>query len=136
MHTFDSMLSRSIQHYQGILQLLEQMEREMGTADPLALQGFSSTLERMQGQAAQLDREIAPLLKAQASKNEQTADLAKQRADLVNEILEVNQRICAKASGVKSLLAHEMGKLRTGLTALSGYRQPQRHRGRITNCSS
>lgn len=136
MQPLATLLNRSIQHYQGVLHLLEQMDRELGTAAPQALEQFSRSLERMQAEASPLDREIATQLQAQSLNNEQIAALARERTELIGAALEVNQRISAKASGVKSLLAHEMGKMRTGLTALSGYRQPQPHRGRITNCSS
>jgi len=136
MQPLATLLSRSIQHYQGLLHLLAQMDREMGTAAPQALEEFSLSLERMQAEARPLDREITGRLQNQSLDNEQIAALARERTELIGAALEVNQRISAKASGVKSLLAHEMGKLRTGLNALSGYRQPQPHRGRITNCSS
>lgn len=136
MQPLETMLSRSIQHYRGVLQLLERIDRELGTADPQALAEFSRALELMQTEASPLDREIAAQFQAQPRSGEQIATLAGERNELIGAALAINQRISAKALGVKSLLSHEMGKLRTGLTALSGYRQPQPHRGRITNCSS
>ncbi|MBV5318097.1 MAG: hypothetical protein JZU50_09820 [Desulfobulbaceae bacterium] len=112
------------------------MDHDLGTADPVALQNFNLTLNELQEHAEHLDRNISTQINTQSLNSETTQDLIEKRALLVSEVLLLNQRITAKASGVKSLLAHEMGKLRIGQTALSGYRQPQNNRGRITNSTT
>jgi hypothetical protein len=55
---------------------------------------------------------------------------------LLKEILLLNGRITEKALRVNALIAHEMGKIRNGRSALNSYRQPHHHQGRITNCTS
>ncbi len=115
---------------------MQKMDNEIGTADPVALQDFSIALNELQEQAIDLDRIISAQLNALASKSVPIQALTEKRALLVSEILLLNQRITAKASGAKSLIAHEIGQLRTGRTALSGYRQPQHTTGRITNSTS
>ena len=132
----ESNLTQSIQHYQGLLQFLQEMDHELGTADPVALQNFNLTLNELQEHAKHLDRHILTQINTQSLNSETTQDLIEKRALLVSEVLLLNQRITAKAAGVKSLLAHEMGKLRIGQTALSGYRQPQNNRGRITDSTT
>jgi len=136
MQQLEADLSQSIQLYEGLLQFLQKMDLDIGTADPVALQNLSRALQELQAQAEQLDQKIAPQLDAKSLKNRTIQQLTEKRELLLKELLLLNQRITAKASGVKSLIAHEIGKLRTGLSALSGYRQPQHNQGRITNCTS
>jgi len=112
------------------------MDDEMGMATPAALQNFSISFQELHEQAVQFDRLISAQLDKQSLENESILILAGKRDSLLREILLLNKRITAKASGVKSLIAHEIGKLRTGLSALSGYRQPRHNQGRITNCTS
>ncbi|MBV5329160.1 MAG: hypothetical protein JZU65_16295 [Chlorobium sp.] len=136
MQQLEADLLLSIQHYEGLLQFLQKMDLDIGTADPAALQNLNRALQELQEQAVQLDQKIAPQLDAKSLKNATIQKLTKKRELLLKELLLLNQRITAKASGVKSLIAHEIGKLRTGLSAMSGYRQPQHNQGRITNCTS
>lgn len=136
MQQLEADLLQSIRHYEGLLQFLQKMDLDIGTADPVALQNLSIALQELQEQAVQLDQKIAPQLDAKSLKNATIQKLTEKRELLLKELLLLNQRITAKASGVKSLIAHEIGKLRTGLSALSGYRQPQHNQGRITNCTS
>jgi hypothetical protein len=136
MEQLASTLSQSIQHYVCFLDFLREMDDEMGTATPVALHNFNLSFQEMHQQAVQFDQSIAAQLNAESLKNESILILAGKRELLLKEILLLNKRITAKASGVKSLIAHEMGKLRTGLSALSGYRQPQYNQGRITDCTS
>lgn len=136
MQQLESSLSQSIQHYEGLLKFLQQMDHEMGTANPATLQNFSLSLRELQEQAIHLDRNISVRLNPKVSEHASVQILTAKRQLLLKETLLLNKRITAKASGVKSLIAHEIGRLRTGLSALSGYRQPQHNQGRITNCTS
>jgi chromosome segregation ATPase len=129
-------LSQAIQHYENLLKHLQEMDQEMGTASPDTLQNFSVSLQEFQEQAMLLDRNVAAQLNKELSANESIQSLIGKREALLKEILALNTRMNAKAQGVKSLIAHEIGRLHTGLSALSGYRQPQHNQGRITNCTS
>ena len=136
MEQLESALLQSVQHYACFLEFLRKMDDEMGTADPVALQNFSVSFQKLHQQAVQFDQSIAAQLNGKSSENESILILTGKRERLLKEILQLNKRITAKASGVKSLIAHEIGRMRTGLSALSGYRQPQQNQGRITNCTS
>ncbi len=136
MQPLEASLAQSIQHYECFLAFLHKMDEEMGTANPVALQNFSISLQEYQEEAVRLDQEISAQLNEKAFKNEATLIFIQKREGMLREILLLNKRITAKATGVKSLIAHELGKLRSGLSALSGYRQPQHNQGRITNCTS
>jgi hypothetical protein len=131
-----SSLSQAIQHYESLLKYLQEMDQEMGTASPDILQNFSVSLHELQEQAMQFDQYVSAHLNEGLLKIESIQMLFGKREALLKEILALNKRMTAKAQGVKSLIAHEIGRLHTGFSALSGYRQPQHNQGRITNCTS
>lgn len=132
----ESRLNYSISYYGRILSLLQTINEEIGTASQDELQSMSSTLAELQGQATQLDQSIATQLDKEPAKTETIRSLLNKRENLIKEILLLNRNINTKAMGVKSLLAHEIGTLRNGLSALSGYRQKQHNQGRIVNSTS
>ena len=136
MQPLESALSQSIQHYACLLTFLQEMDQAMGTADPTALQHFSASLQAFQEQALQVDGDVAAQLNQKSLKTELIQGLVEKREALLKELLALNTNMTAKASGIKSLISHEIGKLHTGLSALNGYRQPQQTQGRITDCTS
>jgi len=136
MQPLEPMLLHSIQQYEGILDCMQKMDTEVGTADPAMLENFSDSLQLLQGEATQYDQILLAQLHRKSSESESIQVLAARREGLLREILSLNKRITEKASRVQSLLAHEMIKLRNGLSAMTGYRQPQHNQGRIVNGSS
>ncbi len=132
----EASLSQVLQHYESLLKYLQEMDQEMGTASPATLQNFSVSLHEFQEQAMKFDQNVAAHLNEKLLKIESIQILLGKREALLMELLALNTRMTAKAQGVKSLIAHEIGRLHTGLSALSGYRQPQHNQGRITNCTS
>lgn len=136
MQQFDSVLSQSIHQYERILDFMQKMDDEMGTAETVALQNFSNYLNELQNEAMRLDQIIAQF-DQKSLKTETMQRLFTQRERLLKEILLLNERIIEKGSRVKSLIAHEMEKFRAGLSALGGYKQQQhQHQGRIINGTS
>ena len=129
-------LSQAIQHYESLLKYLQEMDQEMGTASPDTLQNFSVSMLEYQEQAMQLDQNVAAHLNEDLLKIDSIQSLLGKREALLMELLALNTRMTAKAQGVKSLIAHEIGRLHNGFSALSGYKQPQHNQGRITNCTS
>ena len=136
MHQLESGLRDSISHYVGILMLLQNIDKGIGTASQDELQNMNTSLAELQGQATQLDQLVVDQLSKESVKTEATRSLLAKRENLVQEILLLNRNITSKAMGVKSLLAHEMGMIRNGLSALSGYKQQQLNQGRIVNSTS
>lgn len=142
MHTqvalqqIEPILTQSIQQYERILVLLRKIDEVTGTASPAELLELSETLVNLQSQATQSDNILVSQLSKYPARTETLQSLIEKREHIIKEILCLNERITVKASGVKSLIAHEMGKLRHGLSALSGYRQQQHNQGRIVNSTS
>lgn len=136
MQQLERVLSQSIQQYEHILEFMLKMDQEVGSADPEALQNFNDSLNELQQEAMRLDQLLDVRLDQKSTETEPIQSLFAKRLHLLKEILLLNERIVEKGSRVKSLIAHEMGKLRNGLSALSGYKQPQHHQGRIVNGTS
>jgi hypothetical protein len=133
MKTLEPILIQSIQQYERILDFLQKMDTEIGTAAPSMVLELSESLAYLQSHATQTDKDLLTQLSKQSPLSEAMQSLLNRREYIVKEILTLNERIKAKAIGIKSLLAHEMEKMRNGISALSGYRQQQHNQGRIVN---
>lgn len=133
MEQLEPVLLQSIQQYERILDFLQKMDGEIGTASPSMVLELSESLAYLQSHATQTDQALFTQLNKQSALTETIQSLLSRRENIVKEILILNERIKAKAIGIKSLLGHEMEKLRNGISALSGYRQQQHNQGRIVN---
>jgi hypothetical protein len=133
MENLEPVLLQSIQQYERILDFLQKMDMEIGTAAPSMVLELSESLAYLQGHATETDQNLLSQLRKQSALPEAMQSLLSRREYIVKEILTLNERIKAKAIGIKSLLGHEMEKMRSGISALSGYRQQQHNQGRIVN---
>ncbi len=133
MQQFEALLSQSIHEYAEILEFLQKMDEEIGTASPEGLLELGESLAQLQNHAAETDQVLLMQLSKHSALAETMQPLLDRREQIMKEILFLNGRITEKASGVKSLIAHEMEKLRTGLSALNGYKQQQNNQGRIVD---
>lgn len=136
MQQLRPVLLQSLQQYEGILDFLQKMEEEIGSASPAMVLELSESLADLQSHATQTDQALLAQLNKQSAQTEPIQSLIDKRELLVKEILLLNERITAKAIGIKSLLGHEMETLRHGISALSGYKQQQHNQGRIVNSIS
>jgi hypothetical protein len=135
MENIESVLLQSIHQYERILDFLQKMDVEIGTAAPSMVLELSESLAYLQGHATETDQTLLLQLHKQPILPVEVQCLLSRRDYIVKEILALNARIKAKAIGIKSLLGHEMEKMRNGISALSGYRQQQYNQGRIINSS-
>ncbi len=129
-------LKLSIQQYEHILEHLQIIDLEVGVASPTELLKMGKSLANLQNLATQTDQNLLHFMQSDSSPNEEIQYLIDKRQFLIGDILLLNGSIAIKASGIKSLIAHELGKLQNGLSALSGYRQHQYTPGRIVDSSS
>jgi hypothetical protein len=133
MENLEPVLLKSLQQYERILDFLQKMDREIGTATPSMVLELSESLSYLQSHATQTDQVLLMRLKKKPALPEAMQSLLNRREYIVKEILTLNECIKTKAIGIKSLLGHEMEKMRNGISALSGYRQQQHNQGRIVN---
>ncbi len=129
-------LLQSAREYEHVLDFLRTVDEEIGTASPARLLEINQSLAELQGRAAQADRLLLAQTGNQTPQEGPIHPLVENRERLIRDILLLNERIRAKASGVKSHLAFELGKLRNGRSAMHGYKQQQNDQGRIVNRSS
>lgn len=132
----ESLLLASIHQYERIHGFLQKMEQDVGTADSDELEAFNQSLQELQAQAINTDQAVNSLLHGKKDSAELVQKLVVQREFLLKEIIDLNKNITTKASGVKSLIAHELSALRSGLSAMNGYKQLQNNQGRLINRSS
>jgi hypothetical protein len=136
MEQYEQTLMQSIHQYERILDFLQKMDGEIGAAAPSMVLELSESLAYLQGHATETDQVLLSQLRNQQALPKAMQSLLGKRENIVKEILTLNERIKAKAIGIKSLLGHEMEKMRNGISALSGYRQQQYNQGRIVNSAS
>lgn len=136
MQQLESGLKNSINHYGEILAVLQNIDKKLGTASQDELQAMNASLTRLQDEARELDQLIVDHSVKEPVRTEAIRSLLRKRESVVREILHLNKDITARAMGVKALLAHEMGSLRNGISALSGYKPQQHNHGRIVNSAS
>ncbi len=129
-------LIQSIEHYERILEHMQILNREIGTAPSLALLKLNETLVDLQKDTSPLEESLAIQLSKHPDKSKEIHHLFAKREELLKDILFLNQQITEKALGIKSFIAHEIGKLHSGQTAMKGYRQQHYHQGRIVNSNS
>jgi hypothetical protein len=133
MEKIETVLLQSIHQYERILDFLQKMDVEIGTAAPSMVLELSESLAYLQGHATETDQTLLTQLRKQPDLPKAMQSLLSRRENVVKEILILNERIKAKAIGIKSLLGHEMEIMRNGISALSGYRQQQHNQGHIVN---
>lgn len=113
------MLSDSIQRYENILHLFEEIAGKPDN-NPDLLGRMGAEILQLQDEAAQADQQLLTLLHPHS---EETAvrELLKKRQDTLQSILRHNQTLQATLQGIKSYLTHEIKEIQGGRKALSGY---------------
>ncbi len=129
-------LRNSLDQYDRILTLLQVIDREIGPASPTELQKMEESLTVLLRQVSEIDQNVQSQLAIDSQQTEEVRSLLDKRTAIIKAIILLNENITTKAMGVKSLLAHEIGTLRSGLSALKGYRQQDYNQGRIVNGTS
>jgi hypothetical protein len=136
IHFFAATLNDSISRYQRILDFLLYMSREMDRGSEVQVQGLAESLSAMQKQATEADSAFLPSLNKEVVLCEALRPLFSQREEVMREVLLKNVEIRRKARVAQSLLAHELGTLRHGQKAMSGYKPQQDRGGKIVNSTS
>lgn len=126
----------SIRQYDRILALLAKIDLEIGPASSVELQEMDASLAELQTQANAIDQTFLDQLTQESAAIETIRSLLDRRATIIDDIIALNGIITTKAAGVQSLLAHELGVLRSGISALKGYKQQEHGQGRIVNSTS
>ncbi|MFO7830929.1 MAG: hypothetical protein R6V18_02965 [Desulfuromonadaceae bacterium] len=120
----DNILQVSIQHYSAMLVLLEQIS-EAVAEDENNIKTLVGKLKDQQRQIEEVDAGLNVQLEdfLQAYPDALTAHpLFEKRLKIISEVKHMNDLLLPKISGIMSLISHEIGELKGGRNAISGYR--------------
>jgi ABC-type transporter Mla subunit MlaD len=129
-------LGDSTTRYRRILEILQTMEREIHRVPHEQLQKMTQSLSELQDQARDLDSSLQMRLMGKVDAEEVLAPLLVERQEVIGKILVLNDALRNQAQSAQSLLAHELGALRQGHTALCGYKSLQVKAGKIVNSAT
>lgn len=115
----ETLLEHSRAQYLDLLDQLRELADESGPEQ-------IERLLELQQQARNTDAELVPL---QAGPGWGAGNRARQRLELLEAVLEEQRRLMPVLLGRKAILAAELGQLRTGQVAMSGYRMAGDQRG-------
>lgn len=116
----ETLLEHSRAQYLDLLDQLRELADESGPEQ-------IERLLELQQQARNTDAELVSLL--QAGPGWGAGNRVRQRLELLEAVLEEQRRLMPVLLGRKAILAAELGQLRTGQVAMSGYRMAGDQRG-------
>ena len=131
-----SALEHSIKHYKDLHLFLLDIDLKIGIASETELQEFDKSLREMHVKAIDIDQTVTENSTEDSTVIATFENLLNERTLLVKEILNLNEKIVAKANGVNSLIAHDIEMFRNSAAARHGYRQQQDNNGRLVNTTS
>lgn len=113
-------LKRSIQQYRTIIDHAKQLDQLLSKGDPELLQRYTTRLNELQSEAGLLDRELLEEMALESSRW-RAHPLFQQRTQLLEQIVEMNDLQLPRIRGMMSVTAAELGQLKEGRAAISGY---------------
>lgn len=130
MDDLKRLLKQSVIEYALVSNCLDQIQKNLTGLEPEELVKSVEEMHQLQEQAKRTDRLVEEAL-ARVKPGEAIAGLLHRRSEMMAQILEKNRLIFDQTSGILAAKAAEMGDLRQGQTAMSGYRSKTENAGRI-----
>jgi hypothetical protein len=118
----------SIEHYAAMLELLEKISAGAGE-DGEILKSLAGEFQLQQQRIEDVDESLNRLLHvARQSSPQLPASLPcfEERVELMGKVKQMNDLLLPKISGIMALISHEIGELKGGRNAISGYRVQSR----------
>ena len=116
----DVALKESIQQYRQVIEHAQQLEQLLALGNPEKLREYTAQLQLLQDEAGLNDRELLAEI-AQDSARWQAHPLFRQRTQLLEQIVEMNDLLLPRVRGMMSVTAAELAQLKDGRVAVSGY---------------
>ena len=120
----DNIVQISTEHYSAMLVLLKQISDAVAE-DEGNVKALVSKLKDQQRQIEEIDAGLNAHLEAflQNYPDALTSHpLFEKRLKIISEVKQMNDLLLPKISGIMSLISHEIGELKGGRNAISGYR--------------
>ncbi len=120
----ERMLQSSNENYRAMLLLLERISAAVsendGSVNALVVK-LQDQQQHLEEQDILLNRELEVFSQAYPG-GLTTLELLEQRIELMGKVKQMNELLLPRISGIMALISHEIGELRGGRNAISGYR--------------
>jgi len=130
MKTLDALLQASITIYTDLLQRMQAMTDELADASPERLQALVEEMNWRQQELRGQDAALQSVLQ-EAGEGAKDHPLLRQRQELMQRVAAQNRLISEKIRGMMSVISAEIGQLRGGMTAMSGYHGDRDQKGSV-----
>lgn len=124
MHTetCDALLLKSINNYQNINTLYQDMQNDLSGRSCNKVQQTLETLKSLFKQSYTVECQIAESINQISPLSNSTKALLDQREEILHSLVQANQQTKDKIESVKSLLRYDINNLSTNRNALQGYK--------------
>ncbi|MGE4580267.1 MAG: hypothetical protein AB7F21_12115 [Desulfuromonadales bacterium] len=130
MKTLEALLRASIAIYTDLLQRMQAMTEELCAASPERLQALVEEMNWRQQELRGQDAALQNVLQ-EAGEGAKDHPLLCQRQELMQQVAAQNRLISEKIRGMMSVISAEIGQLRGGMTAMSGYHGGRDQKGSV-----
>jgi len=113
-------LEKSINRYRQIVEHAQQLELLLTKGDPEKLKQYTARLQQLQEEAGLHDKSLLEEI-GRDSARWQAHPLFRERMQLLEQIVEMNDLLLPRIRGMMSVTAAELAQLKDGRTAVSGY---------------
>jgi len=132
METLADLLHKSVGQYREVLGHIRGIAIILEQADPDQTRLCCQRLKAMQDKARQTDMFLARRLEADTL-TPAAQSFFRERLDLMRQVAEHNRLLFPRLSGMMSMISAEIGQIRQGAAAMSGYKMRPAPRGNIFN---
>ena len=116
----DTRLRKSIEQYRTIVDHARQLESLLSAGEPERLHEYTARLNELQKDAGRNDQVLLDEI-AQDSARWQAHPLFIERAQLLKQIMEMNDLLLPRIRGIMSVTVAELAQLKDGREAVAGY---------------
>jgi hypothetical protein len=125
------LLEQSVGLYRELLATTKAIGLALDNAEPMVLNRLGTESASLMAAIQELDQKLH-LRPGSAACPEEHA-LARQRLELIEAILNLNQELNPRLNGLRALKRNELQQIRQGRTTVRGYTQSTAKAGRIIN---
>jgi len=119
----ETCIQKSIEQYRRIVDHAQQLEKLLHKADPEELRSYTARLQELQDEASLNDRVFYDLF-SRDSAAWGNHPLFRERSELIEQIVKMNQLLLPKIRGMMAVTSHEISQIKGGRVAMAGYHQP------------
>jgi len=127
-----SLLQEATSQYVSILELMNSITRADINISVEKLTSVSKEIVQKQKTATIIDNQLLPLLSTLPNEVIDNKQLQK-RTDLLQSIIQVNEKIVSRFNNIKSLISSELEQIKNSRCAIKGYGKTEYTHGKNLN---